>query len=1417
MLAALEHVIPSENIKVVAGGLGNVCALYVEKLPTKGKFVFPRVGGVDYGKNWTPSRPIVFTDPNGATDEVKVDVLTPAGGHVEFIALSHELFLERTKANIYPDSRRPEHFIRWKSLWNRCVADLLLRYRTTGEISVYHALDFHGALAPLYLEASGLKPIPVALTLHNALYQGSLMETLDGQSWRDIELGLLLPNTQYYTEFEGDFNMLHSVVKYIRHHQRGVGITGVSHEYGKQVGVEVPLFKGMSVLGHPNPMLEEKRPVVPGGLDGLAAHKAACKAQTQEELGLVVDPDAILISFVGRWTFEKGIDLIAEAVLWLLDEYQNVQFYICGPIGDEVGQYAASRLESLASIPLISRRLFVKAEFFRVTEHMRFAADFTICPSRTEPFGYVDVEYAWHGTPTIGALVGGLGKVPGVYFHIIEGGDREHVIDQLKQAVVEALTMERALLEEIARACVQVTFPIEMWSAALDEQYLSALAYADRMRPRRPVQAPSLANQPEPGLSKTAMSDAPPSPSARPSEGGSVRRTGRRVQSSIIGTNYQMPAPSRRTMGSVASTTTDAPTAGWQAERWNRRSLVADRSDEAERATGHVRHTNALPYLSMLSDDSLRFSEHRPKEPASPRARSMMPATSRPATLSSEPTPPQAPQPSPTAGRGGVRFALEAPPVAPVVTLGAGLTVTVAETPKDNHPERISERSRARTMFAKTGPQTTMSALFTPYYSMSSTGSLDSEPDSPSPNPRAREPYARRASIGLRKSNMAFGGTAKNLVSPRLKPGQERQELVGKIDAARVTEMVASETIRWVFFKDGKAKMNDVIAHAHKSARVEDPDEYMPVGALLHAVRRGVFSRKILGIEIENLVLVMLEALVPVGSMVLLAIAVFGTPMTTRQIITLFSVHAACIGVGGFGWMLLARRLPIPVVMGAAGLLQLTMVPLLYSPTFDDGRSTFVLTYVLAVFHGLASGGVLPLFHSFNFTNKWSGNTYIAGFRMSLVEPLRTLVTLLFVAATVRYGDLGYVPYSARALFWSVEAITFILSVCCFLLPISRDLRLPYVECSYQTLKLYPSYCFLVLADLVARAGGFLDVLFVAWWFMAGFSRAHIASFFYVIAPISAAVALGFCYVVCVSHAYSRPWLVDMALFIFPPTVLGALAVYSSQRLGPDWCTFFLGVAIVLGVPKRLGASLLKTLALSSRWKYLTYQVHATLLLQLTEALSPLILFGLADAFDLQIDLTDTYTDVFARSFFYLSLPFAALQLVLHLAAIPHLRREGILKIFQSPVPPHRHSHDAASPKPTTQLPVDSSTSTQPIPSAIEPETDAATVAPPRVHHAASELPPALLEAQSSLWLDSSKRDEGDPPALDSEDQVEESFWLATSPSKREDSDRELSPAPSEAVDATNDNKANVEAQMSWLERQEYVPGDSAPGSQLRV
>ena len=45
----------------------------------------------------------------------------------------------------------------------------------------------------------------------------------------------------------------------------------------------------------------------------------------QAQLGFDVDPSAVLISFVGRWATEKGIDLIIEAAIWMLRTYANTQ------------------------------------------------------------------------------------------------------------------------------------------------------------------------------------------------------------------------------------------------------------------------------------------------------------------------------------------------------------------------------------------------------------------------------------------------------------------------------------------------------------------------------------------------------------------------------------------------------------------------------------------------------------------------------------------------------------------------------------------------------------------------------------------------------------------------------------------------------------------------------------------------------------------------------------------------------------------------------------------------------------------------------------------------------------------------------------------------------------------------------------
>ena len=89
----------------------------------------------------------------------------PAKSQVWYI-LSHELFTERVKTAPYPPSMTKVRTLRYFSLWNQAVALLLNELRP----DVYHCMDYHAAMAPLYLPAE--KQVPVILVLHNADYMG---------------------------------------------------------------------------------------------------------------------------------------------------------------------------------------------------------------------------------------------------------------------------------------------------------------------------------------------------------------------------------------------------------------------------------------------------------------------------------------------------------------------------------------------------------------------------------------------------------------------------------------------------------------------------------------------------------------------------------------------------------------------------------------------------------------------------------------------------------------------------------------------------------------------------------------------------------------------------------------------------------------------------------------------------------------------------------------------------------------------------------------------------------------------------------------------------------------------------------------------------------------------------------------------
>ncbi|KAL9157742.1 hypothetical protein ABFS82_08G023900 [Erythranthe guttata] len=136
-------------------------------------------------------------------------------------------------------------------------------------------------------------------------------------------------------------------------------------------------------------------------LDTLKTGKPQCKRALQNELGLPVREDIPLIGFIGRLDDQKGVDLIAEAVPWLMD--QDVQLVMLGS--------GRPDLEDL--LRRFEGEYYDRARgwvgFSVKTAHRITAgADVLLMPSRFEPCGLNQLYAMRYGTVPVVHAVGGL-------------------------------------------------------------------------------------------------------------------------------------------------------------------------------------------------------------------------------------------------------------------------------------------------------------------------------------------------------------------------------------------------------------------------------------------------------------------------------------------------------------------------------------------------------------------------------------------------------------------------------------------------------------------------------------------------------------------------------------------------------------------------------------------------------------------------------------------------------------------------------------------------------------------------------------------------------------------------------------------------------------------------------------------------
>ncbi|KAF4552111.1 Cell wall alpha-1,3-glucan synthase-like protein [Elsinoe fawcettii] len=504
LIATMEYDISDWNIKIKIGGLGVMAQLMGKHLAHEDiVWVVPCCGGIDYPRD-TPGEPVLVTILG---KKYEVQVQYHKLGNITYMLLDAPVFRQQSQKEPYPARMDDHESAIYYSAWNQCIAEATRRF----DVDLYHINDYHGSIAPLYLLP---QTIPCCLSLHNAEFQG-LWPMRNAEETAELCSLFNLPEkiVARYVQFGEIFNLLHAGASILRLHQKGYGAVGVSKKYGKRSWARYPIFWGLKNIGAlPNPDPSDlaewsKRYADPKTIEINQEYESSRREMTrqaQEWAGLEQREDAQLFVFVGRWSMQKGIDLIADVFPAVLEKHPQVQLIAVGPTIDLYGKFAALKLDAM--MKKYPGRVYSKPEFTQLPPYLFSGAEFALIPSRDEPFGLVAVEFGRKGALGVGSRVGGLGQMPG-WWYTIESQTTKHQMAQFKTAIDSAIKSgykTRALMR--ARSALQ-RFPVAQWTEDLEILQAKSIKAHDKFaEKRKSIRFSSASGTATPGSSSAGWS-----------------------------------------------------------------------------------------------------------------------------------------------------------------------------------------------------------------------------------------------------------------------------------------------------------------------------------------------------------------------------------------------------------------------------------------------------------------------------------------------------------------------------------------------------------------------------------------------------------------------------------------------------------------------------------------------------------------------------------------------------------------------------------------------------------------------------------------------------------------------------------------------------------------------------------------------
>lgn len=175
---------------------------------------------------------------------------------------------------------------------------------------------------------------------------------------------------------------------------------------------------------------EEKLKLNPNGFDDdMFRPKNINRKEVFKKFGIDTAPGK-LVSFVGKFTDFKGIDILIKAARKVTDEIPGVVFALAGD-----GQLMAEMKQLTAELKL-NNVYFLGHQTQEDVASLYSAADVSVVPSRIEPFGLVAIEALGCGTPVVATNAGGLPDfVNNEVGQLIEMED----VEALANAIIEEL------------------------------------------------------------------------------------------------------------------------------------------------------------------------------------------------------------------------------------------------------------------------------------------------------------------------------------------------------------------------------------------------------------------------------------------------------------------------------------------------------------------------------------------------------------------------------------------------------------------------------------------------------------------------------------------------------------------------------------------------------------------------------------------------------------------------------------------------------------------------------------------------------------------------------------------------------------------------------------------------------------------